>query len=129
SIAAIVRESTGCGEGKVFQTPRWRRRIDEPRSWVELSPRSFRSTFDSSTDCVAQLRAKSILRRPLQSLLDFPAQQPEVDRLGQQPSGPEFGRFPLRRFIAVSRDHDHGQIALQRDAKTLFLCASSMVGE
>jgi hypothetical protein len=37
-------------------------------------------------------------------LIDFLAQQPEVDRLGQQPSGPEFGGFLFRRFIAVGTD-------------------------
>src|SRR4051794_38643562 len=50
------------------------------------------------------------LSRSVQPLVDFLAQQAEVDGLGKQSRCPEFSRPPSRRLIPVRGDHDDGNI-------------------
>ena len=77
-----------------------RLRIRLGKARAEQNESALPRAADISADTAGSRRRAIIgLRRPLQPLIDFLAQQSEVDWLGQQPGRPEFGRF---LFVASS---------------------------
>ena len=63
-----------------------------------------------ATSAGATAQSASGLRSPLQAFVDLLTQEAEIDGLGKQSRGPEFGRSLSRRFVPIGGNHDDGNV-------------------